>query len=169
MTGKTLINTVSMIITVIIVQCLISNIIYAVSIDINGSWTETVNKYNLAAGTGSDLPNQIESSQDGINVDITFSTSADDSWRVDARRSDTNWNSDLGLFIRRSNDGVTGVYAGSISEGTVYQELMNTDRHFFSGSGDRINVNLQFMITGMSLKITPGTYTTVLYLTVVDY
>lgn len=169
MKRKMLINTVVMIITLIIAQFLTSNDIYAISLDINGSWSETVNKYNLTAGTGSDLPNQIESSGDGINVDITFSTSADDTWRVDARRSDTIWDSDLGLYIRRSNDGVTGVYAGSISGGTVYQELMNTDMHFFTGSGDRINVNLQFMITGMSLKITPGTYTTVLYLTVVDY
>jgi len=167
--GKTLINMALIIMTVILDLCLPLNDVYAISVDINGSWTETVNKYNLMAGTGSDLSNQIESSGDSINVDITFSTSADDTWRIDARRSDTNWNSNLGLYLRRSNDGVTGVYAGSISGGTVYQELMNTDLQFFIGSGDRVNVNLQFMVSGMSLQIPPGTYSTTLYLTVVDY
>lgn len=138
------------------------------SVDANGSWTETIRSTNLTAGAGSDLSATYTSPADQASVDITLTTEAADQWRVDVKKSDMNWHADTHLFIRRSSDGSPGMSGATISGGTSYMEVTDVDQAFFSGSGDRLNAGIQFRLTGFSVQVPPGSYSTTVILTFID-
>lgn len=133
-----------------------------ISITVTGSWSENINASDLQAGAGSDLISTYESATDAVSIDVTETSG---NWAVDVKKIDTHWHSNLHLHIKRTSDG-TG--SGSISGGGAYQEVTDTDQSFFNGSGDRSNVNIQLKLTGVSVQVTPDTYTTTVYYTVYD-
>jgi len=136
-----------------------------IDIAVSGTWTLTSGPSDLAAGAGSDLPPSSESSVDQAAITISNTAGDADNWRVDARRSDTTWNGNLVLWVKRTADGVGG---GSITGGTAYQEVSTTDASFFSGSGDRNGITLQLKLSGVSIQVPPNTYSTSVVYTVVD-
>jgi hypothetical protein len=84
---------------------------------------------------------------------------------VDVKKSDTNWHANFQLYVRRTSDG-SG--SGSISGGTSYQEITDTDQSFFNGTLDRSNITGQLELTGVTVQIPVDTYTTTVYYTVVE-
>jgi len=136
----------------------------AISITATGSWVETIDKNDLAAGAGSDLENTYTSVSGQISIDISGTNGASDAWRVDIRKVDSNWNSNLHPYVMRTSDG-TG---GSVSGGTAYLEVTDINSQFFSGSGDVTGIKVQLRMTGASIQINPASYSTVIYYTVVD-
>ncbi len=140
----------------------VSNAYAAASITIRGNWARTVNKYDLMGGAGTDLNSNYDSSNDQVTADITLATGP---WRVNVRKSSLTWHGNLQLLIRRSSDG-TG--EGSISGGSNFQELTDTDMVFFEGSMERYNTGMQLRLTGMSVQVPPANYTTTIYLTIVE-
>jgi hypothetical protein len=138
------------------------------SIDVNGSWSETINVNDLIAGAGSDVNSTYTSPADQATVDITLTSGALDEWRVDVKKSDSNWHSSTHLYLRRSSDGTPGHIGATISGGTSYLEVTDIDQVFFSGSGDRLNVGIQLRLTGFSVHVPPGNYSTTIILTFVD-
>lgn len=136
-------------------------ICWAVSITVTGSWAETIDALDLQAGAGSDLIDTYESASNTVAIDIIAPTN----WRVDVKKSDTNWPANFQLYVRRTSDG-SG--SGSISGGTSYQEITDTDQSFFNGTLDRSNITGQLKLTGVSVQIPVDTYTTTVYYTVVE-
>jgi len=135
----------------------------AVSIDITsiGNWFLTIDENDLINGAGSDLNSTYESTT--YQVSLTISSTSG-SWRVDVRKVNTNWHSDLHLWVRRTGDGS----GGSVSNGSVYQELTGTDQPFFTGSDDVSGITAQLKLSGMSVQVPPDTYTATIYYIVVD-
>ena len=134
----------------------------SVAIEVTGDWSETIDVNDLQSGPGSDLVNSHESASDVGVMDISGTTS---DWDVDVKKSDTNWHASFTLNVRRTTDG-SG--AGSISGGTSYQEITDTDSTFFSGNKNRSNIDLQLQLTGASVQITPDTYTTTVSYTITE-
>ena len=135
----------------------------AVSIRVSGSWFETVDETDLVGGAGSELKSTFESAAD--QVSITLLGAGQGGWRVDVRKVDTDWHSDLGLYVRRTSDG-SG--SGQIAGGTSYQQVTDTYQEFFRGSSNRRDVGVQLMLDGVSADLPGGNYLTTVYYTVVE-
>ena len=134
----------------------------AITITVQGSWSKTIGSADLIAGAGSDLTSTYESSSNqGV---ITIGSTAG-SWRVDVKKLDTVWDSDLHLHVRRTSDG-TG--PGSISGGTSYVEITGVDTTLFSGDDDRSDVDQQLRISGVSVSLGVSNFSTTITYTVVD-
>lgn len=116
-----------------------------------GSWTETVTAADLTGGAGSDL-RPFESVSGTVSLTITNATGT---WQLRARRSGTQWDGHLALWVKRSSSG-NG--SGDISGGDAYIELTGTDTEIFSGSDNRSGVSLQFKLTGLTTGVSPSTY-----------
>jgi hypothetical protein len=127
----------------------------------NGDWNSTFDASRLTAGAGSNLANASES----VSGVTTLNISSQSDWQIKVRRSDGNWNSAVSLFIRRTSDGGGD---GTISGGGAYVEVTMLDTEFFSGSGDRTAVALQYKLTGMSVAVSPNDYSTTLISTLVN-
>ena len=134
----------------------------AITITVVGSWSKTVGAADLIAGAGSDLTSTYES---GANQGVMSIGSPIGSWRVDVKKLDTVWDTDLHLDVRRTSDG-TGL--GSISGGTTYIEITGVDTTFFSGDDDRSDVDLQLRISGVSVSLGVSNFSTTITYTVVD-
>jgi len=140
-----------------------SGLYAAVGIKLNGVWSETIDASDLQAGAGSDLIDTHESLSDQISIEIIGATGKN--WRVDVKKNDTNWHSAFELSVRRTSDG-TG--SGTISGGTSYQEVTDTDKTFFDGSGSRQDIFEQLKLSGVSVQVPWDTYITTIYYTVVE-
>lgn len=132
----------------------------ATDITISGSWAPVA---KVSMGAGSSLVSSYESLVDEILVSI-LNTSAGN-WRVDVRRTDTNWSSGLLLSAKRTGSGIGG---GVILGGTTYQTISSFDSSIFSGSSDRNDIPVQLEISGIAIEIPPDKYSTTLVFTVVD-
>ncbi|MEW5768087.1 MAG: hypothetical protein AB1797_10785 [bacterium] len=136
----------------------------APNITVTGSWSEIIDASDLQAGPGSDLINSYESASNAISIEITGTGQAN--WQVNVKKIDTDWPSSFYLYVKRTSDGIGG---GSISRGTFYQEVTETDKDFFEGQANRSDIHLQLKLGGVSVQIPPGTYTTTVYYTVIGY
>ena len=157
------ITTKFLILLIIFVSITIWEKIQAADITVTGSWTETIDASDLQAGAGSDLIDTYESASDQVEIGIT--EAGGKNWRVDVRKSDANWHSNFQLSVRRTSSG-TG--PGTISGGTSYQEVTDTDQSFFNGKKNREGINVQLKLSGVSVQIPPDTYSTTVYYTVVE-
>ena len=137
----------------------------AIDITVTGDWLFTSSAGDLVAGAGTDLPNAYESDMAQAALTVSNTTGDTDNWRIDVRRSDTNWLAGLALFVRRTGDAVGG---GSISGGISYLEVTSSDSAFISGSGDRVGIDVQLKVSGTSISIAPDTYSTLIVYKVVD-
>ncbi|MDP6116172.1 MAG: hypothetical protein QGF00_01985 [Planctomycetota bacterium] len=137
------------------------------SIRVRGNWSERVNEADLTAGAGSDLESTYTSTNGQYTLRITGfgNTAVQDAWRVDVRKNDTNWDTALKLFVKRTSNGFG---TGTVSGGTTFQEVTNTDKTFFNGSNDRSFLRVQARVTGVSLTIPPAVYSTAIVFTIVD-
>jgi len=136
-----------------------------IDLSLFGSWAETVDAADLESGAGSDLNGTYESQVEEVELTI-FNTGGDsDNWRLDVRRTDTEWPPSLTLWIKRTSDGTGN---GTISAGITYQEVTATDASLCIGSGDRDGINIQLRLTGMSVTCPPENYLSTVVYTVVD-
>lgn len=136
----------------------------AIDITAVGSWSLSIDSADLVAGAGSGLKNDYESAADAVSVSISATAGASDSWRIDVKKVDTNWQGNLILYVKRTSNG-TG---GSVSGGTAYQEVTDINTSFFSGSDDVNGVKAQLKLSGVSIQVPIDTYTTTVYYTIVD-
>lgn len=139
--------------------------VYAViSISVTGSWVEIIDKNDLSSGVGSNLQSTYTSISGQVTIDVSGTSDVSDAWRVDVKKIDSSWSNELHPSVMRTSDG-TG---GSVSGGGSYQEVTNTNASFFSGSGDVTGIKVRFKMTGASVAITPASYSTNIYYTIVD-
>ena len=139
--------------------------VQAIDIGASGGWTETIDASDLISGAGNNLIDTYQSTTNATTANISNCTGDSDNWRVDVRRVDGTWHGDYTLYIKRTSDG-TGT--GSISGGLSYIEVNTTDAEFFSGAGNRDNIDLQYELAGMSVSASPDNYSTTVVFTVVD-
>ena len=137
--------------------------IRAQNISVIGNWSETIQASDLQSGAGSDLIDTYESLPDQIEVAITGA--ANKTWRIDVSKVDNLWDSRFQLFVKRTSDGLG---SGSVTGGTSYQEVTNTEQSFFNGYKNCSNIYLQLKASGISIQIPPNTYSTTVYYTVID-
>jgi hypothetical protein len=124
-----------------------------------GGWTETIDSADLASGPGSDLANTYESVSGASTLAVTYSGS----WKVDISKTDTWWSPDLSLYVIRTSDG-SG--SGSVSGGLSYLEVSTVETEFITGTEDRTGLDVKYRLTGMSVGISPSTYSTSVTFTV---
>ncbi len=111
----------------------------------NQPWSLTVGSADIIGGAGGDFAAEYESAADEKQLQISNPGPLSGYYRVDVRKSDSSWDSRITLYIRRTSDG-TGT--GTISGGTVYQEVTDQDTEFFSGYQDRSDIDVQFKVSG---------------------
>ena len=138
----------------------------AISLKVTGKWQAILRATDLTGGAGTDYQTPFESAVDEVKLTITKTAGPTAPWRIDIRRTDVNWDADLTLYAKRSSDG-TG--DGTISGGTTYQAVTTTDQSFFTGTGDRSQIGLQYQIDGFSVNnLQVDTYETTIYITVTE-
>ena len=138
----------------------------ALDIFATGDWSSlSIGAGDLVAGAGSDLTGSYASGSSATVLDLTGATGFTDAWRVDVRRSDATWDDNVTLSVQRTSDG-TGI--GSIADGLSYQPVEALDTDFFSGTGDRSGIEIQYRLEGVSIQVAPTTYSTSVIFTVVD-
>lgn len=138
--------------------------IHAADIVVTGSWFETVDQADLAAGAGSDFRSPIESAANVATLDVTNTGGA--SWTVQLARSDASWPSAVAVAALRTSDG-SG--SGTIGGGTAYVTASGAPQTFFTGSGDRSGIQIRLKTSGLSVRsVGPGTYSTTLTYSVVS-
>ena len=128
----------------------------------NQPWSVTIGQIDLLGPGGSDF-GETESAANEKELDIKNPVG---NWRIDVKKTDTTWDADIHLYIRRTGDGTGGPFSG----GLVYQEITDTDIEFFSGTGESNNVPIQFKLGGSyaSNNIFAGVYTTTITYTITD-
>ena len=134
------------------------------AIIVTGFWSLALDNTDLQAGAGSDFVNTYESAVDQVSLEISGKKVK--GWQVDVRMTaGSSWHSSLALAVRRTSAGQGG---GSVSGGTSYQTITTTDRNFLSGDKKLSGIDLQYRLSGMSVTIPAGTYTTTVTYTVTD-
>ena len=136
----------------------------AVDVYATGGWKLTINSSCLAGGAGSGLIESFESSLDASMINITGTSGSADAWRVRVRKSEALRLHGVALYVKRTGDG-TG--SGTISGGTSYTAVETSDVDFFDGCGDRTGITIQYKVSGISINVPPGIYSTTITFTVV--
>ncbi len=138
---------------------------YAIDVYVTGGWNLTVDSSCLVGGAGSNLIDSFESNLDASMINITGTGGSGDVWRVRVRKSSVSQLHGVVLYAKRTGDG-SG--SGTVSGGTSYVAVETSDTDFFDGSGDRTAISVQYKVSGISINVPPGTYSTVITFTVVD-
>jgi len=136
----------------------------AIDLSASGGLMRIVNASNLVAGAGSNLLPTLDDAA-ATNLSIINTSGSIDHWRIDVRRSDATWHNALRLYVRRISDG-SG--SGTVTGGLSPVEISGMDVQFFSGEGDRTGLFLSYQLTGMSVAVSPNTYSTTVIFTIVD-
>jgi len=131
----------------------------AADINATGGWNLIIDSSHLTGGPGSDLTSTYVSGTNATDIDINNTRAKD--WQVYINRADTNWPSEFTLYAQRTS---AGDGSGIINGGTGYQEITTSQVLFLSGTKNRSNIFIQYQLTGVSISIPPGSYsTTVIY------
>ncbi|MDO9265249.1 MAG: hypothetical protein Q7U02_14865 [Desulfosalsimonadaceae bacterium] len=136
----------------------------AIDLSASGGLMRIVNASHLVAGAGSNLHTTFDDSA-ATSLSIVDTSGSSDHWRIDVRRSDATWHNALGLYVKRISDG-SG--SGTVTGGLSHVEISGTEVEFFSGEGDRTGLFLSYELTGMSVAVSPNTYSTTVIFTIVD-
>lgn len=148
----------------ILIACSVISPAFAIDVTTTGDWTQTIDSDDLLSGAGSNLNSTYESSSEQVLIDISNTMGSGDSWRIDIRKSDISWNSNIKVFAHRTSNGS----GGSVYGGTSYIQITDSDQTFFSGTDDVSDIGIQYKIEGISIEINPNIYTTTIIYTVVD-
>jgi hypothetical protein len=137
----------------------------AISITVTGSWSLSIGQANLQGAAGSNLTTYYESATNQLLMDI--GGTGGHTWRVDVQRIDTTWHASFGLYIKRTNAGVSG--KGTVNPGgTEYGLITTSNQMFWTGTHDRQDIYLQEKLDGVSCAIPAASYSTTIRFTVVQ-
>lgn len=117
------------------------------ALSMTGGVSETIDRDDLTAGAGSDLASDYISSTSAGSIDISGTSGI--SWKVQVKKTDGTWDSDMLVYVRRTSDG-SG--SGTITDGDTYQQITDTYTDLFTGSDDRSSISIQVKMSGMSVS-----------------
>ncbi|MFT5885818.1 MAG: hypothetical protein ACI9IP_002280 [Arcticibacterium sp.] len=159
LTSHLLLSTIRMkCLTYIAVLVLFSFSSIAQSITVTGSWYASVPATTVTeAGNDYDSGFFLESTTNQTEVKInTSSGSGTKTWVVSVSKLDVNWDSRFVLAAKRTGDG-TG---SGLTLGTSYITLTNNNQIFFRGENNVNKIPIQYKLSGISVLIPSGDYST---------
>lgn len=110
---------------------------------------------------------EYESDPDSTIVNI-INTVESSNWRVSVRASyGAGWPNDVCLSVRPTAAGQGSSESSPIGVG-VYVAVTTSDTLFFESKLDRTGVAIQYRLSGLSVSVPPGTYSTTVTFTVVE-
>ncbi len=135
----------------------------------NGNWNAIVSTTTVVPGeAGTNYTVNITSATSQTLLD--FDGAKNDPYTVTVQRQDTDWNSSLTLWARRTGPGTGGTTTGGVN----YIQLATTSQYFFGGNfaqitGSRmVNIPIQYEIHGLSVLIPVKSYSTTILYTVIS-
>lgn len=134
--------------------CLVSNKAYAQEVRIRGDVDFSFSYTNIKAGEDYSL--ETETKHDGVRMDIK-KLKRQTYWRVTVNKSDINWDNQVKVYVRRTNDGSGN---GTTWGGTNYTQITNMPQTFLQGQGLLNNIYLQYKLSGISVELPANTYYT---------
>lgn len=138
----------------------------AIDVSASGGWTDLrIDKSYLVAGPGSDLADSYESNSAATLIKVYNTQDKNDDWEIKVSRTGPSWPAALSLYAKRTSDG-TGL--GSVAGGLSYQKVTDIETDFFTGAGDRDTIAIRYRLTGMSIAVDPGNYSTTVIFTIID-
>lgn len=146
---------------IIISSCLFSVNAPPFRVRVNGKWTVTLDDKDLLGGPGSGFASPYESTTSEITLTIQNSATT---WTCYVSKADTNWIANLPLYIRRTGPG----NGGTVSGGSAYQQITDTDQIFFTGSGTPANIPFQLRVDLDLQYLSVDTYDTTVTYTVIE-
>jgi hypothetical protein len=130
-----------------------------------GTWNVgTFRKAQLTTGAGSNFVTTQTTAANKVRLTIKNTTMT--GWNLTVRRADSLWAPSLHLMVRRTGAG-TGL--GTVTAGLAYQEITATDAVFFSGTGNKATIPLQFQLTGVSVVVGLGSFATTIVYTITEF
>jgi hypothetical protein len=134
------------------------NVFSQATITVKGNWTKRV-KDDKVSDAGNDFKNSLYSGSNRTRIRVRKTpTSSLFPWRVDVRQDNITWDSRLVLSVKRTDDGDPITSGGTISGGTTFQTLSNIDQSFFSGTGSRKNIHVQYRVSGVTVLLPAGVW-----------
>ena len=132
---------------------------------VSGNWTSSVPS-NTITEAGSDYSSNWTSLSNQSIISLPSGVLGA-SYTVFVRKTDTNWNSNLSLWIHKSADNLGLLGSVSPAGNTSYFQLSASNQTFFTASLGILSpatFNVQYEIRGLSVTIPAQTYsTTVVY------
>ncbi len=97
---------------------------------------------------------------------INLSLRSFGNYRITVRQEDTNWDSQLGFYVRRTGNG-SG--RGSIFGGTNFLKLDSFDQVFFEGFYTRSNIPIQYEFRNLSVLVPADGHTSAVIYTITGF
>ena len=131
-----------------------------VDISASGGWDTTVSASDLTAGAGSNIGDK----ESSTNATLLTVSATGFSYKVDINRDNASWNANLSLYLKKTSDG-TG--SGLVFGGGTYTLVGTSSSQFFTGSGSRSNIAVQYKLSS-SVSVPPNNYSTTVTFTIVQ-
>lgn len=134
---------------------------------VTGTWTSSV-----PASTITEAGNNYSSNWTSLANQSIISLPAGilgASYTVSVRKTDTNWNANLGLWIHKSADNLGLLGSVSPAGNTSYFQLSSSNQIFFTASLGILSpatFNVQYEIRGLSVTLPAQSYTTTVVYTI---
>lgn len=119
-------------------------------ISVSGGWFLSISELDLVSGPGSDLKSTYLSPPDATLIDIKAEPKT--LWSIYAKRTAAATDG-IGISVKRTSDGKG---KGWVEGGEYFIPLGDGYTKLFHGKGERIDITLQYRITGISINTPPG-------------
>lgn len=134
-------------------------------ITVTGSWSYSVSSLDVV-DAGSNYVGTYTSAANQALIDINRNNNGNVQWRVDIRKSDISWNSLLQVWVQRTGTGTPNHALGTISGGTTYQQITNSDLVFFTGRRGWFDIPIQYQLRNITVAAPATTHSTSIIYTV---
>jgi len=136
---------------------------------LSGNWSYTVPATDVTEA-GSDFSGTYTSAANQVQIGVSNKNNAEKNgyaWRVSARKMNATWDNTVAIYIRRTSDGAPATNrATTITDGTVYQQITDTDQYFFGGYRGSTGIAIQYELRGVSVVMPAQSYSTTVVYTV---
>ncbi len=140
-------------------------------VKLQGKWNCVVPASDIIEA-GSDYSGAYESLDNEVQFSVNDKNKVEQNgygWSVSIRRSDILWDNTAKIYVRRTSNGTphdSGNIPTTITGGTSYQQVTETETFFFSGYRGSEDIDIQYKLQGVSVVIEAQKYTTYIIYTV---
>jgi hypothetical protein len=107
-----------------------------------------------------------QSGTDAVLITVADTSGNADAWQIQVHKEDALWHNSLALGVLRTGSG-SG--SGSIGGGDILSLTLNAGSQvFFEGAGDRTNIPVRLILSGVSVLVPADSYSTTIHLTIID-
>lgn len=143
------------------------------AISSTGSWATTVPATDVTEA-GNDFTGTYTSAANQKTLSVTNGGSNSTaekngySWTISVRKVDTAWDNTAKIYVQRTGSGIPRKSSRptTVTGGTTYQQITDTNQSFFSGYRGSTAIPIQYQLQGVSVVMAVKTYSTTIYYTV---